>query len=299
MIVVSCDSCNKKYTVNPANISSVKNRMVCKECGHLTPLDHYIDEPPSQQAPAPEQRHANLDRTKVSWKNRLQIKVNSVLVLLIVVIMGSFMAVNYVTEKKKMDTELEISSLNVAKRLSVYLVESFWSLDDVILQESLKSEMMNRNIFAINLFDRGGEKIYLGYARNDAWQLEKNDKDIKENGLITATETIIKDGKTIGKVEVFFTPKFFDKEFSLSMYRSIITSFLLLVAVTFAVSTVLNRMILSPILRLTNVADQISVGELDVTIPIESNDEIGLLAEAFTRMKVSMVYAIKQLRIVK
>jgi len=210
--------------------------------------------------------------------------------------MGAFTAVSYVTAKKKMDTELQSSSINIAKRLSIYLLDSFWSLDDDILQESLKSEMTDRNIMAINLFDRSGKKIYLGYTRNADWQPVKNTQNIYGKELTKVTENFVKDGKSIGKVDVFLTPKFFKQEFVRSMYRLMITSLLLLIAVTFAVYTVMNRMILSPISKLTNAADQISLGNLELDIPVDSKDEIGVLAEAFTRMKVSMVYAIKQLK---
>ncbi|MGM0644624.1 MAG: HAMP domain-containing protein [Thermodesulfobacteriota bacterium] len=48
--------------------------------------------------------------------------------------------------------------------------------------------------------------------------------------------------------------------------------------------------------NLTGLANRISVGNLEIEIPKESKDEIGALAEAFERMRVSMVFAIKQLR---
>jgi predicted Zn finger-like uncharacterized protein len=47
---------------------------------------------------------------------------------------------------------------------------------------------------------------------------------------------------------------------------------------------------------LTEVADRISVGELDAVIDIESKDEIGDLAEAITRMQDSVRLSIERLR---
>lgn len=48
--------------------------------------------------------------------------------------------------------------------------------------------------------------------------------------------------------------------------------------------------------KLTDAADRISVGELDVVIEIKSNDEIGALAEAITRMQDSLRFSIERLR---
>ncbi|VFQ46692.1 HAMP domain-containing protein [Desulfoluna butyratoxydans] len=52
----------------------------------------------------------------------------------------------------------------------------------------------------------------------------------------------------------------------------------------------------SNIQMLTDAADRISVGELDVVIDIKSRDEIGSLAEAVTRMQDSLRFSIERLR---
>lgn len=56
------------------------------------------------------------------------------------------------------------------------------------------------------------------------------------------------------------------------------------------------RAITQPIAYLTQMADRISLGELDIAIGINRKDEIGELAEAFERMRASMQIAIERLR---
>ena len=48
--------------------------------------------------------------------------------------------------------------------------------------------------------------------------------------------------------------------------------------------------------KLTDVTDRISVGELDAEVPVASNDEIGALAEAISRMQNSISISIARLR---
>lgn len=48
--------------------------------------------------------------------------------------------------------------------------------------------------------------------------------------------------------------------------------------------------------KLTDAADRISVGELDVQIEIKSKDEIGALADAISRMQDSLRFSIERLR---
>jgi HAMP domain-containing protein len=55
------------------------------------------------------------------------------------------------------------------------------------------------------------------------------------------------------------------------------------------------RAISRPIAHLSQVADRISLGEMDAVISIESKDEVGELGERFRRMQVSLKAAMEQL----
>jgi len=56
------------------------------------------------------------------------------------------------------------------------------------------------------------------------------------------------------------------------------------------------RAIVTPIMKLTDVAERMSLGDLNMQINIPSKDEIGLLAEAIKRMQISLRLAIERLR---
>jgi HAMP domain-containing protein len=60
--------------------------------------------------------------------------------------------------------------------------------------------------------------------------------------------------------------------------------------------TLYGHNLTSRIRQLTEVADRISVGELDAEITIKAKDEIGSLAEAITRMQDSLRLSIERLR---
>jgi len=62
------------------------------------------------------------------------------------------------------------------------------------------------------------------------------------------------------------------------------------------VVTLYGHSLVSKIRHLTDVADRISIGELDAEIKIKSKDEIGNLADAITRMQDSLRLSIARLR---
>ncbi len=67
--------------------------------------------------------------------------------------------------------------------------------------------------------------------------------------------------------------------------QTTLTGYSLLLAVVFGfVIFYLSRNITTPLKRLTEVAEEISKGNLQITAPVETNDEVGVLSNTFNRM---------------
>ena len=57
-----------------------------------------------------------------------------------------------------------------------------------------------------------------------------------------------------------------------------------------------SRTMIRPIIHLTRAANRISMGDLDTRVEVSSRDEVGVLAESFSRMQESLKAAITRLR---
>jgi protein-histidine pros-kinase len=58
----------------------------------------------------------------------------------------------------------------------------------------------------------------------------------------------------------------------------------------------LFAMVIRPVTRLSRLADQVSMGDMDAPdFQARGKDEIGVLADSFNRMKKSVVQAMKML----
>ena len=62
------------------------------------------------------------------------------------------------------------------------------------------------------------------------------------------------------------------------------------------IATLSARTLVRPITKLTDVAERMSMGDLDVQIDVHSRDEIGMLAQAVERMQTSLRMAMDRLR---
>jgi HAMP domain-containing protein len=83
----------------------------------------------------------------------------------------------------------------------------------------------------------------------------------------------------------------YEKKFQL-FYLIILAALLVLLLVIYFYS----RSVIRPILHLSEVADRISMGELDTPIRIRAKGEVGVLAESIERMQMSVKAAIERLQ---
>lgn len=90
------------------------------------------------------------------------------------------------------------------------------------------------------------------------------------------------------------TNEVFDVLKSTLNYAIILLGCTIVVVIIF--SWLMARAITTPIRKLTDAAERMSLGELNVRIDIKSRDEIGLLAQAIGRMQTSLRLAMNRLR---
>ena len=84
---------------------------------------------------------------------------------------------------------------------------------------------------------------------------------------------------------------------SLSIIMAIVSIIFALVIVL--VNYLLNRHVISPLKKMARVAEEVSTGYMDAEFEQTANDEIGNLAEAFKRMKLSLAMAMNRISQVK
>jgi HAMP domain-containing protein len=69
-----------------------------------------------------------------------------------------------------------------------------------------------------------------------------------------------------------------------------------IMVIILAVVILISRTLIHPIRHLSEVANKISMGDLDTPIEIEAKGEVGMLAESIERMQTSVRQAIQRLR---
>jgi methyl-accepting chemotaxis protein len=121
---------------------------------------------------------------------------------------------------------------------------------------------------------------------------------VKGTDLIVAATTYIDEFARPQK-EIEEKIKGIEKQY-LSKYEDKIRIFYIIIAIAllivFSVIYYYSRSVIQPILRLAEVADKISMGELETPIQIKAKGEVRVLAESIERMQTSVKAAIERLQ---
>lgn len=311
MITVSCKECGKKYQIDPAQIKGTEARFKCASCNNMVVVT--IPEPEeihkseliaSNPGPAAKKSRGGSGEEaaegalqKIKWRNSIQVKMSVILIILTTIIFAGFILYTYNGTHERMNDELAQFGNITATRLSQSLVMPLWNLADKEIGGSILSEMMDKRIAAIIMRDKDGKSMLYGWARDPNWKaVEAENPSINTGDFIVSSEKIVKGEETIGVLEVYLTGKFIREELNRTVFGLLITALVLIIAISGAVFLGFRRLLVQPIMQLTDAAKQMSLGDLNVDIAIHSNNEIGLLATAIRRMQTSLRVAMDRLR---
>jgi HAMP domain-containing protein len=121
---------------------------------------------------------------------------------------------------------------------------------------------------------------------------------VKGTDLIVASTTYIEEfsrpSRAIEAKMKQIEARFLDEYAKKFMFFYVIIFVVLVVLM--AVIYLYSRSVILPIRRLSEVADKISMGELNTPIKIKAKGEVGLLAESIERMQISVKAAIERLQ---
>ncbi len=95
-------------------------------------------------------------------------------------------------------------------------------------------------------------------------------------------------GKQIGYLYIFKDQTELLAKIRRVLFINIAVYFSILLLISFAIDYSLKKTVINPVLNLTKVADEISMGKLSEKVEVSTNDEISTLAKAIDRMRVSM-----------
>jgi len=211
----------------------------------------------------------------IKWKFIIPVVAS---ILIIFGLAGSF---KYMRSSQNLKAELNKKIVSLFDIGTLALVDPIWNIRKEVVKENADSLMKNDEIASIQVLDAEDGVLY---------NIEKKDKIYEVQNLLPALkQEIKKENQKIGTVTIQATDYFVKQK----LFREIVNVFLemfimalILGAIVFFISQKLSK----PIVGITSALKDIAEGKWDLTktVPVTSNDEIGMLAQSFGIMVANM-----------
>ncbi|SIS66613.1 HAMP domain-containing protein [Neptunomonas antarctica] len=182
-----------------------------------------------------------------------------------------------------------------AERLAQHLVTPLWDLDSEGVGSAIEAEMLENHLLGITVYDENGTTVMSAKERDQKWDVSVSTGNIK-GAFATSVSDVKTSDQVIGQVKVFVSDRFMHKEIQSLIIKEVIRVLLLNAAIFTILMLLLGKFLITPIRRLAEQASEISQGKLNTVIDVNSDDEIGMLADSMTRMQKSLIVTFKKIR---
>ncbi|MGD9007032.1 MAG: ATP-binding protein [Desulfobacteraceae bacterium] len=203
-------------------------------------------------------------------KNRFSISIALALVLSITltVITSGLGFLNYRNTRNTLADELDESLQRIATRLQINLASPFYDMDIPQIRAIIKSEMENRNLYAVVLTEFG-EEIFFSAVRDKQWRFSEQQVDSgldPKHHLTASRELILKDDSVNG-VRVVMTDRFLLEELGSLMRKTVIGVIFINMMAIVILFICLRFIIITPISELRRYATDVSAGNMTPDLP--------------------------------
>lgn len=175
---------------------------------------------------------------------------------------------NYVERRDAMKDELINSAEQIAERLRINLASSFYDMDIPQIEAIIRSEMKNRNLYAVTLREPDGRPFYFA-SRDEKWEFSNVKADSTPNTkyYIMEIRDIVFEDEKIGTARVFLTKVFLTTAMASLLRDTFMALFLIDIVVIIILFIVLRFVLIRPIRELQKYSNEIGPDNLDADRP--------------------------------
>lgn len=244
-------------------------------------------------------------------KNSIFLKIFKLFFISLLFISVSFAVYSISIQKKMLISSLENEVKNINKLILFVLSDSLILKDRASIVE-FSTEYIKNNEKLKNIIISEKENSYIIIKKN-AWsyddKIEKNFNDLqKEYDTFSLLESSILQEKVFhyvapiyisgvqwGWIHLSMSLEEYNNRLN-SIYIDFFTFFAILLLISISISYTFSKSISNPIVELNNIANKISMGDLEVRSNYKSNDELGALANTFNKMIIAIEQTQTQLK---
>ncbi len=227
----------------------------------------------------------------------IQVKISVIVILIttsIFVLLGS---VVYVRVKNTLYSNLQESTNNISVQLSKSLAIPIYDMNETYIKETLQSQMLTKEIFAILVRNSENTENSFGIRRNEKWEAVDSLENVTGGGYINSSKEITKEGEKLGTIQLFTSTEETDNGIKILLYTIFFVALLINTALIGGLVLSFRKIIILPIEKITYGLTDIAEGDGDLTKRLEykENNEIGSLVTEFNKFMGNLLIMIKEI----
>lgn len=196
----------------------------------------------------------------------IRTRISAILIIQTTLIMTGFAVFSYLETKSKMNNELSHLSEITIDRLAKNLVIPLWELDRNLAEKTLRSEMMEKRIYAIIVREIDGKTVFSGKKRDNNWGIADIDPETEGNLLknevhkfdIIKTVEVMKEDDILGVVDICFTSKFMLEELNRFIFRMALSLLIINAALLVTLYISIKQLLILPVHHIVNGLNHIA-----------------------------------------
>ena len=154
-------------------------------------------------------------------------KVTIIILCTSTLTLGMVGVVEYRTTRERMENALSEQGNRLSERLALGFVKIVWDYDRKLAESVIKSEMQEKAITGILVWEEGAEKVLFGGWRSKKGNIVVTDVPLADDNFFKIDRVILRNADPIGKVRVFITDHYLRESLRDAMWTILIRVFLL------------------------------------------------------------------------
>jgi methyl-accepting chemotaxis protein len=214
---------------------------------------------------------------------------------LVLALVGVF---QYMQSRVSLSASLRLSVKGSSSRLSLGLVGPVWDMNKDQALQALNSEMGSEDIQALSVRPEKEGPLFAGLTRKGQDRVEFVEEKELSSGLMSEVLPILKDGKRIGDVVVWYTDRGLKASLAALLMRNIIQALIIDIILSLFIASLLSRLVTRPLNSLSGFAGKLSGGDLDAQIEpglIARRDELGRLGKSMDELRANIGSVVQQI----
>lgn len=225
-------------------------------------------------------------RLSLNYLRRISIRRQMMIPLIVLVFTATLFTevTDYNRTMHNHELELETKLASMAELAALSVSNALWNYNANSMDEIGKAILRDEEIERVAIRSNAGEKLYENIKTGDAYSVAY--RSIYESPVIYQNERI-------GTVSVGVTSYFRRQQMQQAVMQAILHA-LALILLSGVVISAVSRYVTKPIAALEKGTEEIARGNLDKRIVVETENEVGRLADKFNTMAESLSLRIKE-----